>query len=200
MNKVWALISRGLSGVRQGLYYRGLKRLGNITVIVQVLTMWVWFANYLKKDQKGKWLVLISVVLYTMACVFVVWSFFYTGPLLSIHLWTYAESLLWSSIMALANYDLAEVAFWAYFMTILFSGLVQVIGFNQPFIKSVMPTDDSAGRWFGMRVFGTDIRIPRLSNGYIRLGILVILGIIWAVKSYYKWDWRLLHLLGIDIV
>lgn len=200
MNKIWALISRGLSGVRQGLYYLGKRGLGNLTVLLQVFTMWLWFANYLKKDQKGKWLVLISVILYTMACVFVCWSFFYTGPLLSIHFWTYAESLLWSLTMALANYDLAEVAFWSYFMTILFSGLVQVIGFNQPFIQNRMPTDDPNGNWFGMKIFGTDLRIPRISNGYIRLGILTAIGIIWAVKNYYKWDWRILSLFGIQIV
>ena len=173
MESIWILVNRIFAGLRQASFYKHLPILGNIFGLVTMLTTWAWFIKDYDNIQL-KWFVLTLLILGTAFSVMTVLSFQMTG--IDIHLWTYLESILLPLAMTTANYDLMPIAFWSYLGTIVFSGIIQ-LGFNNPFIRWKMPTDDPAGKFFSMSIFGRKWKFPRISNGWIRLGILLILGL-----------------------
>lgn len=190
------MLSRALAGIRQGFFYSKSFKLGGMFGIFSIVLMWGWFFGK-KKMHSKKW-VLVVMILATLCAILTMLALVRPGGILDIHLWAYLESLLWPLAMTLAGEDVVGILASAYTGSLIFSGTIQAMS-GKSFLSALMKTDDPTGKTFGIPFL--NIKIPRLANGWIKLGIAILLwGVYFANKYWWHNDWRIYKIFGIEVV
>lgn len=196
---IFILTQKILTGLRQMFGYMNnrlwLIIFGWISIVVPIVWLIVTWDSI--KKYKG---LIVLLIFATAACGILSYMSLGIMPF-DTHLWTYLESVLFPWAMVLAGKNWIDILGGVTLGGVLFKGFVDT-AFGWPFIKGKEVTDIAGGKFFGIPSLG--IKIPRLSNGWIRLGIALVVGL-FVILNHYYWHvefniFTIYKWLGIKIV
>lgn len=177
-----------LSGVVNGLFYAGSVYAFPVGLIFGLLTI-----LFLVKSQQKKWkemkkwkrvLSIVGIVTSLTSIWMLLRSFIQPfKPFSDIHFWTFANQTSVASTMFLHS-----KTFWGNLKGLVLS--VSPSAFLQKVMINIIPgnkwfyqgTDDPTGRTWGFKFL--KLRIPRLGNMYIKLGLTILCILIFTIKLH----------------
>ncbi len=188
INFIFAILHRTLSGVRQHYAYK--QQSMGCTIFSMALSLIP--TMYLALDTQWKLhgdlmkgLIFMIAILVALAPVPVAHAFVKgkRDTLFGdIHLWVFVETGLFTLLQVLVG------ANWITLGLALFPGMVLFQGFvntsvGHPFIMRRETTDDPTGETVGIPFLGW--KIPRINNGYLKLGFAIISVILFIVNQLW---------------
>lgn len=186
------IANRGLSGIVNGLFYAGSKLVWPILILLIAYT-----GFHLISDLKVNWcdltkfqriLSIVGIAGTLLSLVLIGVSFkFPKFKLSEIHLWTFASQTGVSGTMFISKKKPFKMIWWQ-LLAVAPSAFLQKLFINvcsgsNPFFSG---TDDASGKTWGMTVFGKRIKVPRLGNMKIKMGIAIFCIIAFVLISIVK--------------
>lgn len=175
------IANRGISGILNGLFYAGLINWG--WIVVGILFLFTGFQliqnltfHWSEMTQLNKWLAIVGIFVSLLSVVFVGLSFkFPTKWFSEIHGWTWLNQTAISGTLFISSKNPWRNVWWL-LLAVSPSAFIQKIFINR---LSGLPwdyvgTDVASGKYWSMKIFGKQIKVPRLGNMKIKLVIAIV--------------------------